>query len=60
MFYNFILSFCDFRSFKLRLKRDTSIFADNLDVEEPFDPNKMYKGHAEGEVAELFDSEQYL
>ena len=42
--------FCNFRSFKLRLKRDTSIFDPNLDVEQPFDPNKMYKGHVEGKV----------
>ncbi|XP_028399321.1 disintegrin and metalloproteinase domain-containing protein 10-like [Dendronephthya gigantea] len=36
------------RSFKLRLKRDTTVFAPNLDVDPEFDPNKVYKGHAEG------------
>lgn len=35
------------RSFKLRLKRDTTIFAPNLDAGPEFDPSKLYKGHAE-------------
>lgn len=36
------------RSFNLRLKRDTTIFAPNLEVDSEFDPAKVYKGHIDG------------
>ena len=45
------------------MKRDTTIFAPNLDAGPEFDPSKLYKGHAEGNrvpTVELFHLEQYL
>lgn len=50
--------FCDFRHFNLRMKRDTTLFAEDLKVdvsgeEIPFDTSHIYTGEIYGETALL-------